>query len=53
MRRGSLFVRLDAAGPLPGLVGKYIPDRGRRYFKGPERPRIGDLTFSEGVLFGF
>jgi hypothetical protein len=53
MRRGSLFVRLDAAGPMSGLVGRYIPDRGRRYFKGPERPRIGDLTFSEGVLFGF
>ena len=53
MRRGSLFVRLDATGPLPGLVGKYIPDHGRKYFKGPERPRIGDLTFSEGVLFGF
>ena len=53
MRRGSLFIRLDAAGPLPGLVGKYIPDRGRKYFKGPERRRIGDLTFSESVLFGF
>jgi hypothetical protein len=53
MKRGSLFVRLDAEGPLPGLVGKCFRDRGRRYFKGPNRPRIGDLTFSEGVLFGF
>ena len=34
MRRGSLFVRLDAAGPLPGLVGKYIPDRGTEIFQG-------------------
>lgn len=53
LKRGSLFVRLDAEGPLPGLAGIYFRDRGRRYFKGPNRPRIGDLTFSEGVLFGF
>jgi hypothetical protein len=53
IKRGSLFVRLDAEGPFPGLVGKYIRDHGRRYFRGHERPRIGDLSFSEGVLFGF
>lgn len=52
MRHGHLFVRLDAASPLPALVGKYLPDRVPRYFKGPEQPRIGDLAFSEDVLFG-
>jgi hypothetical protein len=37
---------------LPGLVGKYFPDRGYpKFFKGSERPRIGDLTYSELVLF--
>ncbi len=51
-RRGILFVCLDATGPLPGLIGKYFFDRGPKYFKGPERPRIGDLSFSEMVLFG-
>jgi len=51
-RRGMFVVCLDAVGPLPGLVGKYFADRGhRRYFKGSERPRIGDLTDSELVLF--
>ena len=51
-RRGRLLVCLDAAGPLPGLVGKYFPDRGYpKFFKGSERPRIGDLTYSELVLF--
>jgi hypothetical protein len=51
-RRGMLLVVLDAPGRLPGLVGKYFPDRGhRRYFKGTEPPRIGDLTYSELVLF--
>lgn len=52
MRRGHLFVRLDASTPLAGLAGKYFPDRAPRYFKGPDRPRIGDLAFSEDVLFG-
>ncbi len=50
-RRGKLLVCLDAADPLPGLVGKYFPGRGYpRYFKGTEPPRIGDLTYSEMVL---
>ena len=53
LKRGILFVCLDATAPMPGLTGKYFADRGgRRYFKGPERPRIGDLTYSEMVLFG-
>ena len=51
-RRGRLLVCLDAPGPLPGLVGRYFPDRGYpRFFKGSDRPRIGDLTYSELVLF--
>jgi hypothetical protein len=51
-RRGQLLVCLDATGLLPGLVGKYFPGRGYpRFFKGSERPRIGDLTYSELVLF--
>jgi hypothetical protein len=52
MRRGIPFVCLDAAGPMPGLIGKYFFDRRPNYFKGPERPRIGDLAYSEMVLFG-
>jgi hypothetical protein len=51
-RRGKMVVCLDAAGPLPGLVGKYFPDRSYpKFFKGSERSRIGDLTYSELVLF--
>jgi hypothetical protein len=51
-KRGRLLVCLDAVGPLPGLVGKYFADRGYlKFFKGSERPRIGDLTYSEMVLF--
>lgn len=52
LRRGHISVLIDASEPLPGLVGKYMRDRGPKYFKGPERPRLGDLAFCEIVLFG-
>jgi hypothetical protein len=46
------LVILDANGPVAGLVGKYYPDRLPRYFKGPDRPRIGDLAYTETSMFG-
>jgi hypothetical protein len=52
LRQGHPTVLVDASEMIPGLVGKYFRDRGPKYFKGPERPRLGDLAFSEGVLFG-
>jgi len=51
-RRGLTLVVLDANAPPPGLVGKFIDDQ-PKYFKGPNRPRIGDLAYSERALFGF
>ena len=50
--RGRPLVLLDAPGPIPGLVGKYVEGSGPKYFKGPAKPRLGDLAFTEGVLFG-
>ncbi len=52
LRRGHPTVLVDARAPLPGLIGKFMRNRGPKYFKGPERPRLGDLAFSENVLFG-
>jgi hypothetical protein len=52
LRHGHPTVLVDASEPIPGLVGKYFRDRGPKYYKGPERPRLGDLSFSESVLFG-
>jgi hypothetical protein len=49
--RGSLFVILDANGPIPGLVGKFFRDRSPKYFKGPQLPRLGDLAFTEFALW--
>jgi hypothetical protein len=52
LRQGHPTVFVDASAQIPGLVGKYFRDRGPKYFKGPEPPRLGDLAFSESVLFG-
>nr|WP_172842842.1 acyl-CoA acyltransferase [Bradyrhizobium erythrophlei] len=52
LRRGKLSVILDANGPVPGLTGFYSKARGRKYFKGPHRPRLADLTDTELVLYG-
>ena len=52
LRRGKLSVILDSNGPVPGLAGIFSEARGRKYFKGPHRPRLADLTDTELVLYG-
>jgi len=51
-RRGFPLVVLDSNGPVRGLIGSYsaaFP----KYFRGPDQPRLGDLAYSERVMFGF
>lgn len=52
LKRGHPTVIADGRERLKGLVGKFVRNSGPKYFKGPEPPRIGDLAFSELVLFG-
>jgi hypothetical protein len=52
LRRGKVSVVLDANGPVAGLTGIFSKARGRKYFKGPHRPRLADLTDTELVLYG-
>jgi hypothetical protein len=52
LARGKISVILDANGPVPGLVGVYTEQRGRKYFKGPVKPRLGDLSDTELVIYG-
>ncbi len=52
LSHGKISVVLDANGRVPGLVGLYTELRGRKYFKGPHRPRLADLTDTELVLYG-
>ena len=51
LRRGFPFVVLDANGPIAGLLGRYA-DATPKYFKGPNRPRLGDLAYSERAILG-
>jgi hypothetical protein len=51
MRHRLPLVVLDANGPVDGLVGQYRPGA-PKFFKGPDRPRLGDLAYTERVMFG-
>jgi hypothetical protein len=50
--RGMPLVLVDANGSIAGLVGKYFGDRMPKYFKGPDRPRLGDISYTESALWG-
>ncbi len=52
LRLGKISVIVDSNGPIRGLVGIYSDRRGRKYFKGPHRPQLADLTDTELVLYG-
>jgi hypothetical protein len=52
LARGRALVLVDANGPIPGLVGWYFGAWKPRYFKGPDRPRLGDLAYTESAMFG-
>jgi hypothetical protein len=52
LRRGKAAVIMDSNGKVPGLIGIYTEARGRKYFKGPNLPRLADLTDTEIVLYG-
>lgn len=45
------LVVVDANGPIPGLFGRY-ENVGPKYFKGPEQPALGNLSYSERAMFG-
>ena len=50
-RHGIALVVLDANGRVPGLVGHYVQAT-PKYFRGPERPRLGDIAYSERDVLG-
>jgi hypothetical protein len=47
--RGVYGVALDSDGPIAGLCGRYTENR-PKYYKGPDRPRLGDLAYSERAM---
>jgi len=52
MLRGTPIVISDANGAMAGVAGIYSEARGRKYFKGPHSPRLGDLADTELAIFG-
>ena len=52
LRRGKPVIIIDANGPVAGLRGVYTEARGRKYFRGPHRPRLGDLADTELAIYG-
>lgn len=49
--RGAVALLLDGGVPA-GMVGRSNVRRGRKYARGPHPPRIGDLSYTEIVVFG-
>lgn len=50
-RRGIAFVLIDANGRVPGLAGWYGAAT-PKYYRGPDRPRLGDVAYSERAVLG-
>ena len=51
-RRGRPVVIVDANAPIPGLVGIFRRGSKPKYFRGPQRPRLGDLAYTEYAILG-
>jgi hypothetical protein len=49
---GYPIVLVDADGPILGVPGVYRAKSGFRFFRGRERPRLGDLSYTELAVFG-
>jgi len=50
--RARPLVSIDADGPIAALPGKYFEAKQLKYFKGPNRPKLGDLAYTEAAMFG-
>lgn len=52
LRHGLAFIAVDAAGPIPGIGGRFCAGRGLRLKRGSGTVPPGDLAYSEMALFG-
>ena len=52
LRSGFCFVILDAVGRVKGLPGRYLAGQKVKHYRGPAKPRLGDLSETELVWFG-
>jgi hypothetical protein len=50
--RGKPIIIVDATEAVAGLPGIYSEARGRKYYRGPHKPRLGDLADTELAIYG-
>ena len=50
--RGRPIVIVDANGSIDGVAGVFFRGTAPKYFRGPLRPRLGDLAYTEYALLG-
>lgn len=50
-RKGVALVFVDSNGRTPNLRGRYL-NWGPKLYRGPNPPRLGDLAYTEWVMFG-
>jgi hypothetical protein len=51
-RRGRFMVSVDSDRPIEGLRGLHVMGVNPKYYRGPARPRVGDLAYTESAMFG-
>jgi hypothetical protein len=49
--RGLFLLSIDANGPIPNLIGRYLDGKSPRFFRGQTCPRIGDLAYTQAAMF--
>jgi hypothetical protein len=50
--RGMPVLLIGTNQFIDGIPGKYYEGRSPMYYRGPDRPRLGDLAYTEAALFG-
>lgn len=50
LKRGVAVVFIDADDKIPGLRGRYL-DWGPKFYRGPNPPPLGDIAYTERVMF--
>ncbi len=51
-RRGMPLMLIGANQPISDLPGRFYDDKSPMYFRGPNKPRLGDLAYTEDAIFG-
>ncbi|MFE1602430.1 hypothetical protein [Methylobacterium sp. ID0610] len=52
LRHGCPSVLVDVDDAVPGLVGCRVGHHQNKYYRGPNPPRLGEIPYTEGVIYG-